>query len=95
MKVFILCGGYGTRLDYEGKTIAKPMVKIGQKPILMHIIENFNKQNFNEFVICLGHKSETIIDYFLKEKKRYVQIIKKKKNNIYLKFNFKKILFFY
>jgi len=94
MKVFILCGGYGTRLDYEGKTIAKPMVKIGQKPILMHIIENFNKQNFNEFVICLGHKSETIIDYFLKEKKRYVQIIKKKKNNIYLKFNFKKNFFF-
>ena len=64
MKVFILCGGYGTRLDHEGKLKAKPMVLIGNKPILMHIIENFVKQGFSEFVFCLGHKSETIINYF-------------------------------
>ncbi len=70
MKIFILCGGFGTRLDHEGKLKAKPMVKIGNKPILIHIVENFVSQGFNEFVFCLGHKSETIINYFLKEKKK-------------------------
>ena len=90
MKVFILCGGYGTRLDYEGRIKAKPMVEIGQKPILIHIIENFSKQNFNEFVLCLGHKSETIIDYFLKEKKKNIQIIEKKKKKYLFKIFFKK-----
>ena len=41
MKVFILCGGFGTRLDFEGKVIAKPMVRVGSDPIIMHIIKNF------------------------------------------------------
>ena len=75
MKTFILCGGFGTRLDYEGKLKAKPMIKIGSKPILIYIIENFILQGFNEFVFCLGHKSETITNYFIKEKKKYVKII--------------------
>ena len=87
MKVFILCGGYGSRLDHEGTLIAKPMVRIGRNPILMHIINNFNDQGFNEFVLCLGHKSSTVIDYFLKEKKNSVKILKRKKN--YKKFEFK------
>ena len=87
MKTFILCGGFGTRLDYEGKLKAKPMIKIGSKPILIYIIENFILQGFNEFVFCLGHKSETITNYFIKEKKKYVKIIYKKKNH--LKFQFK------
>jgi len=65
MKTFILCGGFGTRLDYEGTLIAKPMVRIGKEPILMHIIENYTKQGINEFVFCLGHKFNTIINYFL------------------------------
>ena len=65
MKIFILCGGFGTRLDYEGKLKAKPMVEIGKKPMLIHIIENFIYQGFTEFVFCLGHKSETITNYFL------------------------------
>ena len=64
MKTFILCGGFGTRLDYEGKLKAKPMIKIGSKPILIYIIENFILQGFDEFVFCLGHKSETITNYF-------------------------------
>ena len=67
MKTFILCGGLGTRLDYAGKLNAKPMIKIGSKPILIHIIENFVNQNINEFVFCLGHKAETIINFFLKK----------------------------
>ena len=93
MKIFILCGGFGTRLDYEGTLKAKPMVKIGNKPILMHIIENFCKQGFNNFILCLGYKSETIINYFLKENKKFVKLIKKKKNIVTFKFKKKKYSF--
>ena len=71
MKTFILCGGFGTRLDYEGKVKAKPMVKIGNKPILMYIIENFCRFGIDEFIFCLGYKSDTIINYFLKQKTVY------------------------
>jgi glucose-1-phosphate cytidylyltransferase len=67
MKTFILCGGFGTRLDKEGTLIAKPMVRIGNEPILMHIIKNYTDQGFNQFVFCLGHRSNTISNYFLKE----------------------------
>ncbi len=60
MEVFILCGGFGTRLDHQSKLIAKPMVRIGKEPILYYIMENFAKQNMNTFVLCLGYKKETI-----------------------------------
>ena len=86
MKVFILCGGFGTRLDYEGKIKAKPMVEIGKKPILMHIIENFEIQGFKEFILCLGYKSETIINFFLKKEKKKINLILKKKNLIQLEY---------
>ncbi len=87
MKVFILCGGYGTRLDHEGTLIAKPMVRIGRDPILMHLIKSFHDQGFNDFVFCLGHKSKTIIDYFLLENKKFVKKINSKKT--YTEFSFK------
>jgi len=87
MKTFILCGGYGSRLDHEGTLIAKPMVRIGRNPILMHIIDNYTDQGFRDFVFCLGHNSSTIIDYFLKEKKNNVKIFEKKK--FFIKFQFK------
>ena len=87
MKAFILCGGYGTRLDYEGKLKAKPMVRIGFKPILIHLIEIFLSQSIDDFVLCLGYKSESIINYFLKEQKKNITNIEKKKNKI--SFNFK------
>ena len=93
MKTFILCGGFGTRLDYEGTLIAKPMVRIGKEPILMHIIQNYIEQNINEFVFCLGHKSNTINNYFLKENKKKIKIIKKEKENIKFLYNFNKIKF--
>ena len=92
MKVFILCGGFGTRLDHEGKIKAKPMVEIGNKPILMHIIENFCRQNFKEFIFCLGHNSHTIINYFLNNKKN-TKIIKKNKKIIKFMFNSNKLNF--
>ena len=87
MKTFILCGGFGTRLDYEGTLIAKPMVRIGKEPILMHIIQNYTDQKINEFVFCLGHKSNTIINYFLKENKKNTKVLIKEKN--YIKFLYK------
>ena len=93
MKIFILCGGFGTRLDYEGKLKAKPMIKVGNKPILIHIIENFIYQGFTEFVFCLGHKSETITNYFLRDKKKYIKIIDKKKHILKFEFNDKKTKF--
>ena len=79
MEVFILCGGYGTGLDLESKLIVKPMVRIGKEPILYYIIENFVKQNLGNFVLCLGYKKETIINYFLKEKKILKLFQKQKK----------------
>ena len=91
MKIFILCGGYGTRLDHESKLIAKPMVRIGSEPILYHLIENFVVQGYNELCLCLGYKSETIINYFLKEKKSYINNLKKNKNVTSLTFSSRKI----
>jgi glucose-1-phosphate cytidylyltransferase len=91
MKVFILCGGFGTRLDHEGTLIAKPMVRIGPDPILMHIIKNYHNQGYNDFVFCLGHKSQTIINYFLKEKKIFTKIMKNKKSNIEFTFKSKNL----
>ena len=77
MKIFILCGGFGTRLDHESKFIAKPMVRIGKEPILYHLIENFYAQGFDEFVLCLGYRAETIVDYFIKEKSKHIRILQK------------------
>jgi len=91
MKIFILCGGFGTRLDHESKFIAKPMVRIGKEPILYHLIENFHAQGFKEFVLCLGYRAETIINYFLKEKTKFTKIIKKNNKFIQIFFRDKKI----
>ncbi len=87
MKIFILCGGFGTRLDHESKFIAKPMVRIGKEPILYHLIENFYTQGFDEFVLCLGYRAETIINYFIKEKSKHIRILQKTKK--YTKILFK------
>ena len=64
MKVVILAGGLGTRLSEETKTIPKPMVEIGGKPILWHIMKIYSHYGFNEFVICLGYKGYMIKEYF-------------------------------
>lgn len=64
MKVVILAGGRGTRISEETQNIPKPMVRIGGKPILWHIMKAYSQQGFNEFVICLGYKSYMIKEYF-------------------------------
>jgi len=66
MKVVILAGGLGTRLAEETDIIPKPMVKIGGKPILWHIMKIYAYFGFNEFIIALGYKSEIIKDFFMK-----------------------------
>lgn len=65
MKVVILCGGLGTRLREETEFRPKPMVEIGGRPILWHIMKIFACQGFNDFVLCLGYKGEMIKEYFL------------------------------
>jgi len=60
MKVVILAGGLGTRLSEETENKPKPMVQIGEKPILWHLMDIFSKQGFDEFILALGYKSEVI-----------------------------------
>ena len=64
MKVVILAGGYGTRLSEETHLRPKPMVEIGGKPILWHIMKSFSLHGFNEFIICCGYKGYVIKEYF-------------------------------
>ena len=64
MKVVILAGGLGTRLSEETSLRPKPMVDIGDKPILWHIMKTYSSFGFNEFVICLGYKGYIIKEYF-------------------------------
>jgi glucose-1-phosphate cytidylyltransferase len=60
MRVIILAGGFGTRLSEETEDKPKPMVQVGEKPILWHLMSSFSKQGFNDFVLALGYKSEVI-----------------------------------
>jgi glucose-1-phosphate cytidylyltransferase len=64
MKVVILAGGWGTRLGQQVDAIPKPMVPIGNKPILWHIMKLYSHYGFNEFVICLGVRADIIKSYF-------------------------------
>lgn len=66
MKTIILCGGKGTRMKEETEYRPKPLVEIGGKPILWHIMKIYAHYGFNEFVVALGYKGEMIRDYFLR-----------------------------
>ena len=68
MKVIILCGGVGTRLKEETEFKPKPMVYIGNKPIIWHIMKIYSCYGFNEFVLALGYKADYIKDFFLNQK---------------------------
>lgn len=65
MKAVILAGGFGTRISEESSIRPKPMVSIGQKPILWHIMKIYSYYGINEFIICCGYKGEVIKAYFL------------------------------
>lgn len=64
MKVVILAGGFGTRISEESIVRPKPMVNIGGKPILWHIMKCYSNYGFNEFIICAGYKQEMIKEWF-------------------------------
>ncbi len=64
MKTVILAGGFGTRLSEETGIRPKPMVEIGGKPILWHIMKMYSSYGFNEFIICCGYKGDMIKEYF-------------------------------
>lgn len=65
MKVVILAGGFGTRLSEYTKLVPKPMVEIGNRPILWHIMNHYARFGYKEFIIALGYKGEVIKNYFL------------------------------
>lgn len=64
MKVVILAGGFGTRISEESHLKPKPMIEIGERPILWHIMKTYSHYGFNDFVICLGYKGYYIKEYF-------------------------------
>ena len=68
MKIVILCGGLGSRLAEVTKLIPKPMVKIGNKPIIDHIINIYKKHGFNDFILATGYKNKILEKYFLNKK---------------------------
>jgi glucose-1-phosphate cytidylyltransferase len=64
MKTVILAGGFGTRISEESKLRPKPMIEIGERPILWHIMKLFSAYGLNDFIICLGYKGYSIKEYF-------------------------------
>ena len=64
MKVVILAGGFGTRISEESHLKPKPMIEIGGKPIMWHIMKEYSYYGFNEFIICAGYKQEAIKEWF-------------------------------
>src|SRR5438128_3577849 len=64
MKAVILAGGYGTRLAEETEIKPKPMVEVGGKPILWHIMKIYSAHNINDFIVCLGYRGYMIKEYF-------------------------------
>ncbi len=64
MKVVILAGGYGTRISEESHLKPKPLIEIGEKPIICHIMSIYSRYGYNEFIVCLGYKGYMIKEYF-------------------------------
>jgi glucose-1-phosphate cytidylyltransferase len=80
MKVVILCGGIGSRLAEETKLIPKPMVKVGNLPIVQHIINYYKRFGLNEFILATGYKKEILEKYF--KNKKNIQCIFTGKNTL-------------
>jgi glucose-1-phosphate cytidylyltransferase len=64
MKVVLLCGGLGTRISEESHLKPKPMIEVGGRPILWHIMKLFSHYGFNDFILCLGYKGYVVKEYF-------------------------------
>src|ERR1700712_4433597 len=68
MKVVLFCGGLGTRIREYSDSIPKPMIPLGYQPILWHVMQYYSQHGHKDFVLCLGHKANTIKDFFLNYK---------------------------
>jgi glucose-1-phosphate cytidylyltransferase len=68
MKVVLFCGGLGTRIREYSETIPKPMIPVGHQPILWHVMDYYSQFGHRDFVLCLGHKANTIKEFFLNYK---------------------------
>lgn len=85
MKVVILCGGKGTRMHELTESIPKPLVEIGDKPLLWHIMKTYKHYGFDDFILLLGYKGERIKEYFIDyEWKNHSFILDSTKGNIQL-----------
>ncbi len=83
MKVVILAGGKGSRISFYSQKIPKPMIKIGKKPLLVHIMDIYQNYGFNEFIIAAGYKSKVIQDFFFRYKKfKNIKIIQTGKGSM-------------
>ena len=86
MKLVIFAGGFGTRLSEETINIPKPLVKIGDMPIIWHIMKYYSSFGVKDFIICLGYKGYEIKDFFINYKKFNKSIsINLKSNKIFHK----------
>ena len=65
MKVVILAGGYGTRIAEYTDVVPKPMISLGNKPLIWHIMERYARYGHKDFYLALGYKAEVVKDYFL------------------------------
>src|SRR5258708_22015581 len=65
MKVVLFCGGLGTRIREYSESIPKPMIPVGNQPILWHIMQYYSQYGHSDFVLCLGYKANVIKDFFL------------------------------
>jgi glucose-1-phosphate cytidylyltransferase len=65
MKAVILAGGFGSRLSEMTDLTPKPMLEIGENPIIWHIMQNYSHHGINDFIVCLGYKGDVIKKYFL------------------------------
>lgn len=75
MKAVILAGGLGTRLSEETTTRPKPMVEIGGRPLLWHIMKTYQQHGVSEFVVCLGHKGDVIKQYFINYRRHVSDVV--------------------
>ena len=74
MKVVILAGGFGTRLSEESHLRPKPMIEIGDQPIMWHIMKLYSHYNYNDFIICAGYKQNVIKEYFANYYKHHCDV---------------------
>ena len=74
MQVMILAGGYGTRISEESSVRPKPMVEIGEMPILWHIMKTYHQHGCSDFIICCGYKGHVIKDWFANYAHRHADI---------------------